>query len=591
MLNYNLNIITVKNTDHYFDYRPLFWWNYDNRSVASDNINLLSAASGSFTITGPLTNAVQITTPTNEFFVGTENEPYTASISGSGQWPITGSTTMSLFIAGVNQNEFCSIYNFYEAVSGSQLDGTLATASGSIISNQFTGSRTQNYYVTGSIVHTKGNVYNPAVNWKGVSPFVNGFLPLAEMTSSIQIVKDTNVIVLPNTFYITGSQTGTLSGSFNYEYAIGVTASISSSWNNLYDTASFPYLLNYKPTMSLNMPEISLNISSSLKSSLLTGSFYATTNTPYTVTGSAGMYVVPAFSASIVVVGGGGGGAAGGGGAGLSIFGAGGAGGAGGVYKFDSVIQPFSIYNVNSVGTFGSGGLNQTSGSPAPGFATSASLGQNGTLSSLTYFVDNKRTATLIASGGFGAGQEQNSSPTQSRFGGSSGNGFNNGSGSGGGGTISPGGNGNYNNYPYAVGGTYLGGMGGAGQSQMGTLDPNIPQYATTAPTFSLPTPNTDVTFTWPGIAGYTSNNENNPTAIAATAFGGGGAGAGDSLVTSGQGSRGANGVIIVAYYGEPKLVITKGYTVYNSGSNYTQHYITGSGATFYYEPTASFVP
>jgi hypothetical protein len=604
MLNTNLNIIPLlsqKKND--FDYRPLFYWSYESKTVASDNDNIAASASGSFTISGPVSNAILISTNQNGTFSGTEREPYTASISGSGQWPITGSTTMSLFVFGIAENEFTNTYSSVQSVSGSQALGTLAAASGSIISNNFTGSLTQTYYVTGSIIHTKGNIYNPKVNWIGKTPITGAVIPIMEITSSLKIVKDTNV-QLVDTSFVTESK----SGSFQYEYAMSVTASVSSSYSYLYDTGSFPSLLNLKTTMSLEIPEISASLSSSAQSSLLTASFYATTNTPYTITASiAGTYVIPAFSASIVVIGAGGGGAAGGGGGNETVFGAGGGGGAGAVYKFDTLIQPFSKYTVNTVGTFGSGGLNQTTGSLIP---TSASLGQNGGLTSLTYFISNKTTSTLIASGGFGAGQEYSSSPTQSMFGGSSGNGFKGGQvpndakvkyfgGGAGGGTEEVGQSAGTGPIPpsppipapesgsaIAFGGNYLGGMGGAAHYTMGSFNPSLPFLAQTAPLFTLPSPYNNITFTWTGSAGWTSTNENNPSGSNATAFGGGGAGAGDSWVTSGKGGSGAAGAVIIAYYGEPKMNIEKGWTTYDSASNYTQHYITGSGAQFWYEYT-----
>jgi hypothetical protein len=604
MLNTNLNIIPLlsqKKND--FDYRPLFYWSYESKTVASDNNNIAASASGSFTISGPVSNAILISTNQNGTFSGTEREPYTASISGSGQWPITGSTTMSLYVFGVQQNEFTQPYTFAQSVSGSEALGTLAAASGSIIANRFTGSLTQVYYVTGSIIHTKGNVYNPKVNWTGKNPYTVDYLPLMDVTTSLSIVKDTNVSLVNSASFATQS----VSGTFDYEYALSVTASVSSAWTYYFDTASFPSLLNLKPTMSLNMPEVNINLSSSAATSLLTGSFFATTNTPYTITGSFSSYVIPAFSASIVVVGAGGGGAAGGGGGGVTVFGAGGGGGAGAVYKFDTVVQPFRKYTVNNVGTFGSGGLNATTGSPA--IATSASLGQNGTLTSLTYWTNQKTTTTLIASGGFGAGQEYDSSPTQSMFGGSSGNGFKGGQvvgnakiyyygGGAGGGTTEVGESSGTGPIPpsppipspesgsaIANGGTYLGGMGGTAHYTMGAgQNPSLFFLAQTAPTFSLAAPYQNISFTWTGSGGWTSTNENNPSGSNATAFGGGGAGAGDSWVTSGRGGSGANGVVIIAYGGSPKLTIEKGWTVYDSGSDYTQHYITGSGAQFWYE-------
>jgi hypothetical protein len=597
MLNTNLNIIPLlsqKKND--FDYRPLFYWSYESKTVASDNSNIAASASGSFTITGPVSNAILISTNQNGTFIGSEREPYTASISGSGQWPITGSTTMSLFVFGVQSNEFTQTYTSVQSVSGSQALGTLAAASGSILSNAFTGSLTQTYYVTGSIIHTKGNIFNPKVNWIGKTPYTGDVVPIMDITSSLIIVKDTNV-GLVNTSFVTESK----SGSFQYEYAMSVTASVSSSYSYLYDTGSFPSLLNLKTTMSLQIPEINTSISSSATSSLLTASFFATTNTPYTITASiAGTYVIPAVSASIVVVGAGGGGAAGGGGGSVTVFGAGGAGGAGGVYKFDTLIQPFSKYTVNTVGTFGSGGLNQTTGSPAPGVPTSASLGQNGGLTSLTYWINQKTTSTLIASGGFGAGQEYTASASSSfagNFGGSSGNGFTGGlvgpsnprtsyfGGGAGGGTIENGENGKAADFSY--GGNYLGGMGGTPHFLMTAgQNPNLPNSAQRAPVFNLPSPYDNITFTWTGSAGWTSTNEQLPTGSNATAFGGGGAGAGDSWVTSGKGGDGANGVVIVAYYGSPVMTITKGWTTYDSASNYTQHYITGSGGQFWYEYT-----
>ena len=242
-------------------------WQFNNNTnivFATASFNASNVAA-SYTVSGSDTTQ-------NGFSIAEEQIPYTASLSGSGVWPTTGSNSMTIVL----KDEF-----YYE--TSTQLVLTAAGGnmylSGSIISLPFIASNGTNWYVSSSVEHIKGNIYNPAVNWKvsNLSP-VSTTQTLNGNTASFNIVKDVNVSLV-NKQQITGSTNNT----FQYDYNFGVTSSLSASIQT--DATG-------STTMSLNIPEtgvtkeVRIFNASNAGLNTITASFVATNNNPYSITGS-----------------------------------------------------------------------------------------------------------------------------------------------------------------------------------------------------------------------------------------------------------------------------------------------------------------
>ena len=201
-----------------------------------------------------------------------EQIPFTASMSGSGVWPTTGSNTMQIVVRD----------SFYYQTSTELVLNSIQNnynLSGSIISIPFIASNGSEWFVSSSVEHIKGNIYNPAVNWKisNLSP-VSTTNTLNGNTASFNIVKDVNV-PLVNKQQVTGSTNGT----FQYEYNFGVTSSLS---------ASIQTNATGSTTMSLSIPEtgvtkeVRLFNATNAGLNIITASFVATNDNPYSITGS-----------------------------------------------------------------------------------------------------------------------------------------------------------------------------------------------------------------------------------------------------------------------------------------------------------------
>jgi hypothetical protein len=568
MINLNLNVIgggdlfgSGSARSRGSNFLALWNWDFDERTVGIDAPNMDAIAHASFSLNAQNSNAIGISNDDGSQFLSIEDLPVTASISGSGQWPVTGSCTMSLYISAPGGDADTLPFFFTGAVSCSAAEGNISTTSGSIISCETTSSKNFIYFVSASIIHHKGNEFNPLVKVLATGSIPTPYASNTGSLTTLNIIKDRNVPISMSIGNITGSQ----SSSFQYDYAFNVTASLTGSdtWPR---SASFVY-----PTSSLIIPELGINRVSYVTSSILTASFAANTNTQYTITASINARYIPNFSASLIVIGGGGGGAAGG-----QSIGPGGGGGAGGYQYVNVLIQPNVNYTVDIVGTSGSAGIN------TPG----ASEGGNGTLSKLTYWngpdIANG-TSSLIASGGLGADTNGN--------GGASGNGFAGGnkvgnSGGGGGGTATTGSNGATNG----------GGNGGAGLGGGGGADGLNVSAAGGAgggsPTLFLPFPNTARPFSVSGSGGFGGSRDSNNVVLPAngTNFGGGGGGASNQNSTSVRGATGAAGVVAIVYSGQPKITIENGYTNYDSAQDITYQYITASNSNFsyIYEPVTN---
>lgn len=557
MLNYNLNLINsllpYGTASRGSNYRPRFNWSFDERTIGIDAPNMDAIAHASFSINAIYSDVYGISNDSSGTFLGSEDTAVTASISGSGQWPVTGSTTMSLYIAapgGTPENE-----PYYFSSSSVYLAGVSdGSVSGSIIAAEFTSSKNFIYYVEASIIHHKENEYNPLVKVLATGSNAT-YSGNSGSFTTLNIVKDQNVPVSMSIGYITGSQRT----EFQYDYAFNITASLTGSANW---PRSSSFIL---PTMSLSIPELSIDVVSYQTASILTASFAANTNSTYTITASIAPRYIPAFSASILVIGAGGGGAAGGGQGGTGLY-RGGGGGAGGYQKVDTLIFPNVTYKVTGIGVGGAGG-------PAtPGQAD----GSNGTTSSIEYPAgewNNFVLTTLIASGGLGG--------LSDGTGGASGNGFaggndvNNGSG-GGGGTYQTGSDGYaglFTNATGGDGGEYLGGGGGGAINGGKGLGGGPIQ---------ITIPGTSIIYSVSGSGGDGGYFDGSQTVAPFDGiFGGGGGGGSYQLSTTRDGGDGGNGVVVIVYAGPPKINITNGYTNYIDGI--TAHYITGSGATFDY--------
>jgi hypothetical protein len=280
MLNYNLNIIEpLKQDKKNEDVRPPIEWSFQSFATASDSTDLGELGFATMSINAPGTDCIQVSNDDTGFFTTDAQFPVTASLTGS-NWPITGSTTMSLFTAGITYDP-ASVNQFYfAAISASALDiFNNPSYTGSVILNEFSASEFFRFYVEGKIVHTKGNIYNPIVNWKAInqSPStdtgnVNGF------TASFNIVKDRNVPLVS-----IAQVTGSTINAFNNQYALNITSSLTASVLN--DATG-------STTMSIVIPNAGISTSSLILNQTTPGfqtisaSFTASNNNPYNITAS-----------------------------------------------------------------------------------------------------------------------------------------------------------------------------------------------------------------------------------------------------------------------------------------------------------------
>jgi hypothetical protein len=343
MLNYNLNINSpLQQEKKNEDVRPPINWDFHSFASASDSTDLSERTFATMSINTPNTNCIQVSVDSGNSFISDAQAPVTASLTGS-NWPITGSTTMSLFTAGITYDPLAVDQYFSASVSAS---GTQIIAnpsiSGSIITNKFLSSEFYRWFVSGSVVHMKGNVFNPLV--KVLATGSNSIYSNSQGTNTIlNIVKNVNEPISMSIGYITGSQTS----SFQYEYAFNITSSLTGS-ANWPRSASHLY-----PTMSLSIPEAGINVISYQTASIITASFAAITNSTYTITASVAPRYIPGFTGSFTLYAGGAGG--------VNTTSAtsqpGGGGGAGAMFTGSYNISPNSTYTV-IVGSGGAGGGN-----------------------------------------------------------------------------------------------------------------------------------------------------------------------------------------------------------------------------------------
>jgi len=280
MLNYNLNIIEPsKQEKKNEDVRPPIYWSFASFASASDSSDLGELGFATMSINAVNSNCIQISNDDSGYFTTDAQFPVTASMTGS-NWPITGSTTMSLYTAGITYDPASVNQYYFAAISASALDiYNNPSYTASKITNNFSASEFFRFYPEGRVFHTKGNIYNPIINWKAInqSPStdtgnVNGF------TASFNIVKDRNVslVALPQV-------TGSTIGAFNNQYALNITSSLSASILN--DATG-------STTMSIIIPNAGISTSSLILNQTTPGlqtisaSFTASNNNPYNITAS-----------------------------------------------------------------------------------------------------------------------------------------------------------------------------------------------------------------------------------------------------------------------------------------------------------------
>lgn len=279
MLNYNLNIIEPsKQEKKNEDVRPPIFWSFASFASASDSTDLGELGFATMSINAVNSNCIQISQDATGFFETDAQFPVTASMTGS-NWPITGSTTMSLYTAGITYDPASVNQYYFAAISASALDiYNNPSYTASKITNNFSASEFFRFYPEGRIYHTKGNVYNPVINWrtKNVST-INDYTQVNGYSASFSIVKDANVS-LASIQEVTGSAQ---SGSFNNNYALNITASFTANVNNVTGST----------TMSFEIPQAGLVQTAKFFNpnttvAYGTGSFVAISNSPYAITSS-----------------------------------------------------------------------------------------------------------------------------------------------------------------------------------------------------------------------------------------------------------------------------------------------------------------
>jgi hypothetical protein len=275
MLNYNVNYIEpfAKRNRNFLLGKVDYKWQRVITTAAGLQSGSIIFGTGSILYVPyqPTTLFVSGTFETGSLSSGSAiGQPVNIAVTGSGVWPITGSNELYILIGsslGFNQNEILTL----SAAAGNM------NLSGSRISSSFSPVANNEYNIDFGLNHTKGNIYNPLVNWRAqnTSPTtttenVNGH------TASFNIVKDENVSLV-NLQEVTGST----SSSFEYLYNFGVTSSFTASVNNVTGST----------TMSFSIPEAGLSVTKEFfnpttTTAIATGSFVATSDSTYNITAS-----------------------------------------------------------------------------------------------------------------------------------------------------------------------------------------------------------------------------------------------------------------------------------------------------------------
>jgi hypothetical protein len=195
------------------------------------------------------------------------------TVTGSGVWPTTGSNSLFINI-GDGQG--------FSVITGSVLSQALGNMneSGSKVSASFLPEGLREYNIDFGVQHTKGNIYNPPVivltkQEEDITALSTTF-PINGYTSSFNVTNNESEYE-----FQLAEVSGSVTSSFPYEYNFGLTASLTASVNNTTGST----------TMSITIPEIGYSAESrffnpSTLTAILTGSFSATTDSPYHITAS-----------------------------------------------------------------------------------------------------------------------------------------------------------------------------------------------------------------------------------------------------------------------------------------------------------------
>jgi hypothetical protein len=402
MLNYNLNIISpLAQEKKNEDIRIPIFWTFQSVASASDSTDLNELGYASMSIYAPDSNALGIANDGSGNF-DTDAQFYVrATLTGS-NWPVTGSTTMSIFTSGITYDPLAIDKYFFQAFSASAAEIVAnPNITGSVIQNDYSASEFYRFFNDARVTHMKGNSSNSVIKW-----YVTGSSDRYLTSSSLNIKKDANITEVSQSLEIeTGSQ-------FTNVYALNQTASILSNYQ--------PYLSN--DSSSVNIAKIDLKVSeiaftssqwisqsSAPQTNSITASFVASeTISEYVVSGSLTEYQIPVFEFDIIAAGGGG---SGGAGTGPSA----GGGGGGMTVSSSFIAVPNITYNVyvasgSTVGSNGDNtivnGYNNFQANTFTIFAGGGKTGgENGGDSGFGYIVESSVTSSFYykMSGGTGS--------------------------------------------------------------------------------------------------------------------------------------------------------------------------------------------
>lgn len=236
MLNYNVNYIEPLKRSRNFllgkvDY---MWARTTNVAAGTQPPIVYGSGSISFVPYSPSTLFFSSSLSTGSLSSGSAiGQPIAISVTGSGVWPTTGSNQFSIVIGsslGFNQSNILTL----SAAAGNM------NLSGSRISSSFVPVGNDEYNINFGMSHTKGNIYNPLVNWSAekTSPFGNSVNVNGEGIAEFNLVENTSqsLVSIPE---VSGS---VKSGSFNYAYSFGVTASFTASINNVTGSTTMSFV-------------------------------------------------------------------------------------------------------------------------------------------------------------------------------------------------------------------------------------------------------------------------------------------------------------------------------------------------------------
>jgi hypothetical protein len=276
-LNYNINNSLLNRNRNFFLGKVEYLWRRVVSVADGAQSGSIIFGTGSITYTpyAPTTLFVSGTYSAEELGSGSAlGIPVDISVTGSGEWPTTGSNVLYISVGG-NLG-----FNQYTSSIFTAADDNMNLSSGSRISSSFAPLGNQEYSIDFGLSHTKGNIYNPIVNWKSenTSPISTTELINGNTTASFNIVKD-EVVPLAYVKEVSSS----FSSQFDYEYNFGVTSSL---------TASIENNITGSTTMSIEIPEAGVTKTekyfnwTSEGVQIITASFVATTDATYNITAS-----------------------------------------------------------------------------------------------------------------------------------------------------------------------------------------------------------------------------------------------------------------------------------------------------------------